>query len=168
MRVCLTILILFISLCAQSQKRVLVFYNQDKAEAIQVTKGGLVVLMYQGYLKQMELESNYVLDINDSTVTIGKPRLFSEPVNKKKIRIEDIRGFRKVSAGSMLLKTALTVGATLGTYYTIRNNGDNLTSTQQLLYSTGAGLVTNLSLKLIFPDNKIKHQMKHGWKVMLR
>ncbi len=157
MRITLSIFILLtFYIFSQAQKSTLIFYNKQQAEAVQIQKGGLLILEYQGYLKQMELNSNYIIDINDSTVILGKPNIFSAPTNTKTIRIKDITGFRKISAGSMLLKTALTVGATLGTYYAIRANGDKLSSTQQILYSTGAGLVANISLKLIFPQNKIK------------
>ncbi len=157
-----------LALYTNAQKSVVIFYNQHKAEAIQLRKGGLVVLKYRGYLQQMELESNYILELNDSTITMGKPRLFSNPINTKTIRIEDIHGFRKVSAGAMFLKSTLTIGATLGTYYAVRSHGDHLNSSQQILLSTGAGLLTSISLKLIFPDNKIKHKMKDGWKIMVR
>ena len=169
MRITLSIFVLLI-ICtfAQAQKSTLIFYNQQQSEAVQIRKGGLLILEYQGYLKQMELNSNYILDVNDSTITMGKPRVFSAPTNTKTIRLKDITGFRKISAGSMLLKTALTVGATLGTYYTIRANGDKLSSTQQILYSTGAGLIANISLKLIFPQNKIKYKTENGWEIMVR
>jgi len=160
--------LILIALNTQAQKSSLVFYQPEQGKAVQIIKGGMLTLQYKGYLKQLELESNYIVDINDSSIVLGKPILFSTPKNTKIIRIKDITGFRKVSAGTLLLKSALTVGATLGTYYTLRNNGDNLSSTQHILYSTGAGLITRISLKLIFPENKVKYKTKNGWKIMVR
>ena len=159
---------LFVCLSAYSQKSAIIFFNKEQKKAVQVPGGGMVVLQYRGYLKQMEQETNFVIGINDSIVTVGKPRVFSAPTQIKQIRIKDIEGFRKISAGSQLLKTLLTVGATVGTYYAIRNNGDNMSYTEQLLYSTAAGLTVRFSLNKIFPTDKIKYQMKDGWRSMVR
>ena len=159
---------LLIMVCAQAQKSALIFLNQDARKAVQIPKGAMMVVQYQGYLKQMELKSNSLLQVNDSMMVLGKPHLFRDATNLTHIRINDITGFRKVSVGSQLLKTVLTAGATLGTYYGLRENGDKLSSTEQLLLSTGAGLLTNISLKFIFPQNKIKHQTKDGWIILVR
>ncbi len=160
--------IFIICLNVHSQKSAIIFFNKEKAKSVQLIKGSMAVLEYQGYLKQLELNANYIVDINDTTIFLGKPNLFSAPKEIKEIRISDIRGFRKISAGSQLLKTALTVGATLGTYFAMRNYDDELSSTQQIIYSTGAGLITRVSLKLIFPDNKIKYKLKNNWKIFVR
>lgn len=168
MRSLTILLFLFFTVCAQSQKSALVFINHGEYKAVQIPKGAMMVVEYNGYLKQLELKSNSVIEINDSMVVMGKARLFAQPQDITNIRIEDITGFRKISVGSQLLKTVLTVGATLGTYYGVREHGDRLSSTEQLLLSTGAGLLTNVSLKLIFPQNKIKNKMKDGWMILVR
>lgn len=168
MRPLLILFLLFISLYAQAQNSALIFLNQNAHKAVQIPKGSMMVVQYNGYLKQQELKSNTIIHINDSIIVIGKPRLFAEASDLTQIRINDITGFRKVSVGSQLLKTVLTVGATLGTYYGLRENGDKLSSTEQLLLSTGAGLITNVSLKIIFPQNKIKHKNKDGWIILVR
>ncbi len=168
MRYILTLCIFVTCLFAHSQKQALIFLNNKETKAVQISRGGMVVLQYQGYLKQLEQETNYIIDVNDSTITLGKPRVFSSPKDVKEIRIKDIRGFRRISVGSQLLKMVLTVGATLGTYYAITENGDDLTNTQELLFSTGAGLAARISLNIIFPDNKIKHKVKDKWKVITR
>ncbi len=164
----LFIFIFTFSISLKAQYSSLYLINKDKDKVVHLRKGGLVVLEYQGYLNQTELHSNYIIGINDNSLLLGKPGLFNKPDKVKEIRLDDITGFRKKSAGSELLKTALTVGATLGTYYAIRENEDKLNSTQQLVYSLGAGLVTSISLKFIFPDNKIKYKLKDGWKIQLR
>ena len=159
---------LFVSLSVYSQNSAIIFFNKEKGKVIQVPRGGMVVLQYQGYLKQMEQETNYLISLNNSTITIGKPRMFADATDVKKIRIDDINGFRKISAGSQLLKTVLTIGATVGTYYAIRSNGDNMSYTEQLLYSTAAGLTVRFSLNKIFPENKIKYNVKEGWQMLVR
>ncbi|SMO60084.1 hypothetical protein SAMN06265379_103251 [Saccharicrinis carchari] len=168
MRVLLILSFFCISIGVHAQKSALIFLNQAERKAVQIPKGGMMVVQYRGYLKQMELKSNSLIQVNDSMIVMGKPRLFADAVDLTHIRISDITGFRKVSVGSQLLKTVLTVGATLGSYYALRNNGDKLSSTQQLLLSSGAGLLTNISLKFIFPQNRIKHKTKDGWVLLVR
>ena len=112
--------------------------------------------------------SNFIISINDSIVTVGKPRMFASASETKQIRIKDIQGFRKISVGSQLLKTALTIGATIGTYYAIRNNGESLSYTEQLLYSTAAGLTVRFTLSKVFPDEKVKYRIKDGWYYIVR
>ncbi len=162
------LIFLFITgfLALKAQKQVVVFYNETTNKSIQVPKGGMVMLQYQGYLNQIELNSNYLLQLNDSSLVIGKPRLIGKPTEIREIRVEDITGFRKISSGSQFLKMALTVGATLGSYYAFSDN-DHLTSTQRLYLSVGTGLITNFSIKLIFPTKKVKHKLKDGWRIML-
>ncbi|WP_143525146.1 hypothetical protein [Labilibacter marinus] len=168
MRLIIIIGLLFIGVQLFSQKTGIIFYNQVEGKSIPFIKGSMIVVEYQGYLKQMELYTNNIIEVNDSTVLIGKARLFAAPTQVKEIRIEDIKGFRKISAGSLLLKTTLTVGATLGAYYAMRNYADQLSSTEEILYSTAIGLATNISLNKIFPDKKVKYKMKDGWKVFVR
>ncbi|TLX73029.1 hypothetical protein E9993_16330 [Labilibacter sediminis] len=167
MRVILLLLLLTGSVAAKAQKQGIIFYNDSIKKAVQVRTGGILMVQYSGYLKQQELTTNYLLELNDSTLTLGKPRMFNHPVNVRRIKIKDVTGFRKVSAGTQLLKFALTVGATLGTYYAISEN-DNLNSTEQLLYSTAAGLTTSFTLKLAFPSRKAKYKIKDGWRIMVR
>lgn len=164
------ILILLLLLCfigVKAQKKGIIFYNDNTNKSVQIRLGGMLMVQYTGYLKQQELTTNYVLELNDSTLTLGQPRLFNHAANVRKVNIEDITGFRKVTAGTQLLKFTLTVGATLGMFYAIGKN-DHLSSTQQLLYSTAAGFATSLTLKMVFPSRKAKYKIKEGWKIMLR
>ena len=167
MRVILILLSLLGSVAIKAQKHGIIFYNDSTNKAVQIRTGGILMVQYVGYLNQQELTTNYLLELNDSTLTLGKPRLFNDPVNMRKINIKDITGFRKVTAGTQLLKFALTVGATLGTFYAISEN-DNLNSTEQLLYSTAAGFATSFTLKLAFPSRKAKYKIKDGWRIMVR
>lgn len=167
MKQLLILLFLFGLFSAKAQKRGIIFYNETTKKSVQISTGGMLMVQYSGYLKQQELTTNYLLELNDSTLTLGQPRLFNNAVNLRKVNIEDITGFRKVTAGTQLLKFTLTVGATLGMFYAIGKN-DHLSSTQQLLYSTAAGFATSFTLKMIFPSRKAKYKIKEGWKIMVR
>ncbi len=147
----------------KAQKNILVFLNETDKKAIQIQTGGLVLLEYNGYLKQKELTKNYLMSINDSSVILGKARLLGAPVEKREIRLKDITGVRKVSVGSQFLKFAITTAAAIGSYY-VFSDMDNVNTTEKLLYSTGLGITTNFVIKLAFPSNKIKYKLNKNWK----
>ncbi len=165
----LILLLLFSSLIfeVKSQEKGIIFVNQITNKTIYIPKGGMLMVEYNGYLKQMELSTNTLLQLNDSSIVLGKYRLFGAPTNKRIIKTEDITGFRKISVGSQFLKTFLTLGVTLGSYYAFSNR-ENLNSTQRLAYSLGTGIVTTVLLKVIFPIKKVKYKLKDGWKMIVQ
>ncbi len=158
---------LLMGLSSIAQQKLLVFYNESIHKAVQIKTNALVMIQYKGYLQQEELTTNNLMSCNDSIIILAQPRMFAQPLNPRKIKLEDITGFRKVSVGSQLLKFGITLGVTLGTFFTISNN-DQFSSTEQLIYSSAAGLATNYGLKLIFPMNRVKYKLKDGWKIMIR
>ncbi len=158
--------LLFISLVARAQENGLAFVNRTSNKTVQIPKGGMLMVEYQGYLKQKELTNNTLLNLNDTSVVLGKYHLFGKATDLRIIKTEDITGFRKVSAGSQILKTVLALGVTLGSYYAFSDN-ENLNSTERLAYSLGTGLVTTALLKIVFPANKVKYKMKDGWKIIV-
>lgn len=165
-------LILFICLIAistslKAQKEMLVFYNDNAQQAIGVKKYGTVMLQYKGYLNQTELTTNTIISLNDSTITLAKPKLFGEATQQRTIMLNDVTGFRKVSAGNQLLKTAIILGITVGSYFAISDN-NNLSSPERVIYATAIGLGTTYGIRLIFPMNKPKHLLKDGWKMKVR
>ncbi|MCW3786826.1 hypothetical protein [Plebeiibacterium sediminum] len=147
-----------------AQKKILVFLNETEQQAVQIRTGGLVLLEYSGYLKQKELSMNYMISVNDSSVILGKSKVFGGVAEKREIRIEDITGVRKISVGSQLLKFTLTSVATIGSYYAL-SDMNNINTTERLLYSTGIGLTTNFAIKLAFPTKKVKYKLNKNWKV---
>jgi len=164
MRLLLYIILLLGFNSLHAQKNILVFLNETEKKAIQIQTGGLVLLEYNGYLNQKELTLNYMLSINDSSVILGKSRVFGGPIEKREIRIADLTGVRKVSAGSQFLKFAITTAAAIGSYY-VFSDMKNVNTTEKLLYSTGLGLTTNFMIKLAFPTKKIKYKLDKNWKV---
>lgn len=154
----------FIALKAQRQ--ILVFHNDSARQSVQLVEGGMLMVQYNGYLGQNELTTNTILELNDSLLVLGKPRLLVKPIETRMINLNDITGFRKISLGSQLLKFSLSTGATLGAYYAFSDNKD-LNSTEKLLYSTAAGLATHFTIKLAFPGKKVKYKLKDGWKITI-
>lgn len=163
----LFICLIGISACLKAQNRMLVFYNDSAREAIGVKKYGTVMLQYKGYLDQTELTTNTIISLSDSTITLAKPKVFGSPTQQRTIMLDDVTGFRKVSTGSQLLKTAIILGITVGSYFAISNN-NNFNNTEQVIYATAIGLGTTYGIKLIFPMNKPKHLLKDGWKMKVR
>lgn len=167
-----TVLLLLIGLLGTytisfAQKDMLVFYNDSAKQAIGVKKYGTVMLEYKGYLNQTELTTNTIISLNDSTITLAKPKLFGSSTQQRTIMLNDVTGFRKVSTGSQLLKTAIILGVTVGSYFVISDN-DNLSSPERVLYATAIGLGTTYGIKLIFPMNKPKYLLKDGWRIKVR
>jgi hypothetical protein len=167
MRYVLGIILLIGCLGLKAQKHGIIFYNDSAKKAVQVKTGGMVMLSYKGYLKQDELNTNYILQLNDSVIVLGKPRLFNAPADIRQVRIKDITGFRKVSEGTQLFKFLITLGGTLGSYYAFSAN-EHISTTEKLVYSTAVALGTQLTLSLVFPSKKVKYKIKDGWRIMLR
>lgn len=167
MRLVVILFFIFVSLSIQAQRTSITFYNDSAKKFVQIRSGEMLLVKYSGYLKQVEIKADYLLNLNDSTLTLGQTSLFRKSINSREININDITGFRKISAGTQLLKLAFTISATLGSFYAINEN-KNLNSTQKLLFSTAAGFAINFSVKWAFPFKKEKYKMKNGWKIMVR
>ncbi len=161
----LIIILFFSSIVFHAHAQELVFVNPTTNKSIHVQKGAMLMIEYRGYLKQMELTTNTLFQMNDSSIVIGKYHLLGPASDLRVIKTEDITGFRKVTVGTQVLKTILALGVTLGSYYAFSDNA-NLNSTERLVYSLGTGIVTTALLKIIFPTNRVKHKMKDGWKVI--
>lgn len=161
------IIIVFILCFVQlkAQKQVLVFYNKSLNKSAQIPLKGMLTVEYAGYLKQLELSNNSLVSITDSSIILGKSKLIGGITERREIKIDDITGFRKISAGRMILKSILTVATTLGSYYTFSDN-TNMNATERLILSTATGIGTRISINLLFPDKKIKYKVKNGWKII--
>jgi len=166
MRILIVVLFLLSFGAIKAQKQVLVFFNDSLKKSAQIPLKGLLMVEYEGYLKQMELSNNTLIKITDNSIVLGKPRIVGIPTEQREIRLDDITGFRKISAGSVILKSLLTVGTTLGAYYAFSDN-TSMNATERLLLSTSIGIGTRISINLLFPKKKVKHHMKDGWRIIL-
>ncbi len=158
------IILILITVKITAQKRSIIFYNENTTKSVRLNKGNLVLIEYQGYLSQIEQKLNYLLSVNDSTLILGKPMLFSPPKQIYSIKIKDINGAKRISNGTQLLKFTLIAGSTIGTYYIIRNNKNNLSYFQELGISALVGFSTRIVINKLFPNNKVKHKFNDKWK----
>jgi hypothetical protein len=154
-----------------------VFTNHKLNKTIVVKPGCKVSLGYKGYNGMQEFASNTVTDITDSTITLGLDLSFWFPNKKpnsstnhyKIIRLSDITHFRKRSMGGELLKNAMQIGAAVGSIYLLSDlyRNSSISRTNAILVSVGVGVVLNLTVKIMFPENA-KHRMKDGWMINLK
>jgi hypothetical protein len=154
-----------------------VFSNHKSNKIIVVKPGCKVSLGYFGYNGMQEFASNTVTDITDSTITLGLDLSFWFPNKKpntstnnyKIIRLSDITHFRKRSMGGELLKNAMQIGAAVGSIYLLSDlyRNSSISRSNAILVSVGVGLVLNLTVKIMFPENA-KHRIQDGWIINLK
>jgi hypothetical protein len=154
-----------------------VFSNHKSNKIIVVKPGCKVALGYYGYNGMQEFTSNTVTDITDSTITLGLDLSFWFPNKKpntstnnyKIIRLSDITHFRKRSMGGELLKNAMQIGAAVGSIYLLSDlyRNSSISRSNAILVSIGVGLVLNLTVKIMFPENA-KHRIQDGWIINIK
>lgn len=131
--------------------------------------------MYTGYQNQTELFNQIVTDITDSTIVLGM-NLADAESNKKRIgrsmktkfkviKIADITGFRRITLGRQLAKSAVGIGLLVGSVVLLQSvyNAPNLDATTDFLLSMGIGFTVFGVQSVILPEN-IKYYMADGWK----
>lgn len=161
----------------ESFSQQVVFSNQKSNKIIVVKPGCKVSLGYKGYNGMQEFASNTVTHITDSTITLGLDLSFWFPNKKpnssinqyKIIRLSDITHFRKRSMGGELLKNAMQIGAAVGSIYLLSDlyRNSSISRSNAILVSVGVGLVLNLTVKIMFPENA-KHRIQDGWIINLK
>ncbi len=172
------IAICVIVLTMQSSKaQDLLFVNKAQNKTITVKVGAKLFLGYRGYNGNTEFATNTVYEITDSTITFGinpnylpfkrKP---SAATNQYKIiRLKDITHFRKRSLGGQLTKDLLRTGTAIGSVFLLSDlyRNSNVSRSNAFLISLGVGVVTNLGIKLIYPENA-KHTIADGWQIVVQ
>ena len=145
--------------------------NTNTHKKYQIKSGDQAILSYSGYLKQEELISGIVNEITDSSIILihigPKDPSMILGYYSKAILIKDIHGFRKIPLMVPILKNTIRVATAVGTAFLfsyLLNNGIN--TTYSLLICAGAGLATNISLPVFFPET-IKHELKNGWELKI-
>lgn len=166
----------FLLLCTvtSSGQRQLLFFQEFSGKSVTIQQGHKATLLYKGYNGQMEVFSEMVTEITDSTVTLGadlsKVSKRFKPGRMKRntfkvIRIQDITGFRKMGLGRQLLKTTVRVGEVIGTAYFLGYiYASDLSAGTAFLISMGTGFTIIGVNSVLFPEN-IKHYMQDGWQV---
>jgi hypothetical protein len=155
-----------------TQAQQVVFFNPKLNKTITVKQGAKVFLGYRGYNGNTEFASNTVTGITDSTITLGVDLSFWFPNKKpnattnnyKIILLKDITHFRKRSIGGELVKNTMQIGAAIGSVYLLSDlyRSSNVSRSSAVFISIGAGLLLNLTAKIIFPENA-KYRIQDGW-----
>lgn len=155
-----------------SEAQQVVFFNPKLNKTITVKPGAKVFLGYKGYNGNIEFASNTVTAITDSSITLGVNLGFWLPNKKpsastnnyKTISLKDITHFRKRSFGGEMIKSAMQIGAAVGSVFLLSDlyRSSDASRTGAVLISIGAGSLLNLSAKIIFPENA-KYRMQDGW-----
>lgn len=157
-----------------AQKRLL-FYNTQKLKTIELKEGHRASILYKGYNNQIELATQTVTQITDSTITLGMDMSSYFPNRKpgqslrmtyKIIRIEDIIGFRRMTLGRQWAKVGVGVAGIVGSFYFLHGiyNNPSIGNGSAFFISLGTGFGLLALNQLLFPEN-IKHYFKDGWEV---
>lgn len=170
-----------LSLGLTAQPR-LFFLHKQLNKLVEIRIGQQVCLLYNGYLNQQEFAKNIVTEITDSTITLGHdPEMMGSIAQKmmqkqalktgssyKIIRIKDIRGFRRMTAGRQLLKTATQTASFVGLFFLVSSvyQSDHISSWNAFLISFGSGIATTTIINALFPEN-IRYLMKDGWQAVV-
>ena len=153
-----SILLLSLNIFSQNALR---FDNVISKDTVWLFENDKAIIQYKGYLNQTEEIKGRVLLINDSLLFIGS-KFFGNSIVAKKIKIEDVTGFRRFSRARRILKTSLNIIVIAGSIYL--PEALNIESSIGI-YATslGTGLVGVGIIELLF-SNKVKNTYKAGWK----
>jgi len=135
-------------------QRTLVFENDRLGRKTVVEISDLLQINYQGYLNQGSIHKSEVLGINDSTIIFADNFM---------VKTKDVTGFNKLSKLTPIIKPLANLAITLGTYF-IFEASDKFSSSEVILYSTGATIVANYLLNFLFKDGP-EFRLSDGWKM---
>ncbi|MCU0452261.1 MAG: hypothetical protein MUE68_01245 [Bacteroidetes bacterium] len=162
MRISSMILVMLLMMSASALgQNVLLFENAASRDTVRVEATDYLRLTFKGYLGQVDGVMNHVVSVGDSSVMMTN--LASEDqMAPYEVRIDDIRGFRRMPKLQPLIKPVANLTVAVGTIIILDNS--SLSATKVSIYSAVATFATGYLLDLIFKDD-IKFQMADGWTV---
>jgi multidrug transporter EmrE-like cation transporter len=140
------------------------FDNIITNDTIYIFRNDKVAFLYHGYLNQLEYAKGYILNINDSIITLSK-KILGIPFNKKKIKISNIYGFKKYTIIYRISKT-ITIISFVAASIAIPQIMAINTYAYAYALSTGIGLTGAVVSTILFNDT-IKNTTKNGWKTVI-
>jgi hypothetical protein len=157
-------------------QKMLLFTNTAKNKVIVVKEGQFLSLRYKGYMGQTDFTKQIVTEITDSTITLGTdPEIFDAKwlkenegliKNYRIVRISDITAFRRMTLGRHLLKTMVTIGVFVGSYFLLYDvyRNPEVNAAEGFAISLGVAVGAKLLLDLALPE-KPNHKLTEGWSV---
>ena len=150
----------------------IIFFNVSQGKLIQAKIGDQLSVVYKGYLGQTETYKNTLTEIKDSSFVLGmpasvlNPNQSSQELQHKEIRYADVIAFRRIGLGRVMLKTSLSLSATIGTIILLKNlyAQNKVSDLGKIGISIGVGLGLNALINMAMPD-KPNHKMKEGWEI---
>lgn len=167
-----------VAIASQSfAQKTLRFINSKLTKVIEVEVGQTLSVQYVAYNNQLFFCRDIVTDITDSSVTLGNINEPSLPwIQKltdkhdapyKVIMLKDIVGFRKISQGRTIGKSAISTGIFIAAYLATLDLflNTNLGFWPTIGISMGFTLGATVANSFILPENP-KYKMKDGWLVI--
>lgn len=156
------------------QAQTIVFINPNEGKIIHAKEGDMLSIRYKGYLGQTEYFKNTLTLIGDSSFILGIPfgsdenmgSKLQQQLQYKEIKYSDVIAFRRSGMGRTFLKSTLSIGAIVGSFYVLNGlyTRNQVSDLGKIGLSLGVGLSFNLLINVAFPD-KPNHKMKDGWQI---
>jgi hypothetical protein len=156
------LLFLFINHAFTQNK--LIVENKDLNEKYEIEDSDYIKILYSGYLNQIAEQKSHLKKIGDTTLLFNTTKsrdMIDDDIN---VRIEDIKGVKKLWKYELIARPVITLGTTLGSYFYF-GSGD-YSADEQYLYASLVGLGTSLLLNFIF-DDTIEDKVSGGWTISL-
>lgn len=158
----ISFVLLLLSVSSNAQQ--LLIRHKQSGKEFRISPGDKLSITYKGYLNQIEKLNLPVTYVTDSSVCFGSPiakgsadgNSYAEKHGLlfKEVLLRDIQFFRRISLGRQVLKSTLTIGASIGTIILFAETLDiqNMTILRRTAISLGFGLGTKLLINGILPE----------------
>ena len=160
----ISILLIYFSIELSYSQNALRFDNVITSDTVYVFRNDRVKLLYHGYLNQLEETKGRVLNIDNTSIFIGK-KIFGITLQKKQIKITDLYGFKKYTIFRRIANGVVVATIIGGSIILPQLIGIESVASAYAL-SSGIGITGSVLTSLLFNDN-IKNTLKSGWKFVI-
>ena len=148
-------------LCAQNT---LVVENTTLNEKYEIDDGDYIKILYTGYLDQFAEQKSHLEKIGETHLLFKSTKSMEMIDDDRNVRIEDIKGIKKLWKYEKIARPIITLGTTLGSYFYFGNA--DFSTNERVIYTSLVGITTRLALNFIF-DDTIEHKVSKGWSISL-